>query len=276
MYEPAAVASASPAADAFLDRRVVALTDGRSAHRDADESLSMDIGPRLEERTMAQHALKPTPPRRWRGRKLLLVVFVAVLILGAAAASALLAVRGTGERAVASASLKLPDGRAVGQVDFFDAQPGVVVRARVELPAGVAGRAAFHGFHVHANDDATNGNGCVAQPDAAPKTWFVSADAHLDHDGHPHPEHGGDLPSVYVMADGHGYLEFRTDRLSAADLTGRAVVLHAGPDNFGRVPVGATGQDYTANSAQAAKTTLQGGNSGDRIACGVIGAPASD
>ena len=210
-----------------------------------------------------------------RSRTVLVVVSAMVVVLGiTGAAATLIATRGTDEQVIASATLKLADGRAVGQVDFLDAQPGTVVRARIELPAGVAGRGAFHGFHVHANDDATNGNGCTPQPGQPPKTQFVSADAHFDVGGHQHSQHGGDLPSIYVMADGRGFMEVRTDRLAVAELTDRAVVLHAGPDNFGRVPVGAAAQDYAANGPEAVKATQQGGNSGDRIACGLIGAPA--
>jgi Cu-Zn family superoxide dismutase len=225
---------------------------------------------------MAPQELNPPVPVHRRPRRVLVAVLVAVVVLGVAgAATAVYAVGHTGERAIASAILRLPDGRSVGRVDFFDGRPGTLVRARVGLPAGMAGTAGFHGFHLHANDDATNGNGCLAQPDQPSKTWFVSADAHLDHGGHRHPQHLGDMPSVYVTADGRGSLEFRTDRLSAGQLAGRAVIMHAGPDNFGRVPVGSTPQDYTANSPQATKSTQQGGNSGDRIACGLVGAPAN-
>jgi Cu/Zn superoxide dismutase len=53
-------------------------------------------------------------------------------------------------------------------------------------------------------------------------------------------------------------------------------MLHAGPDNFGRVPVGNTPTDYTPNSPEAIKATQTGGNSGDRIACGLVGAPVTD
>jgi len=225
---------------------------------------------------MAHQVLTPTPPIRRRSRTVLVAIVVAIVVVGLAGAAVWFAAWRTGERAIASATLKLADGRSVGRIDFFDAQGGTVVRARVNLPAGLAGTAGFHGFHVHANDDATNGNGCLAQPAQPSKSWFTSADAHLDHGGHQHPQHSGDLPSIYVTAAGRGDLEFRTDRLSAAELTGRAVMLHAGPDNFGRVPVGGTAQDYTANGPQAAAATQAGGNSGDRIACGMIGAPAND
>jgi Cu-Zn family superoxide dismutase len=196
------------------------------------------------------------------------------MIAAVVAAAMLFAFGRAGDRPVASAVLRLADGRTAGRVDFFDADPGVLIRARVDLPAGLAGVPGFHGFHVHANDDALNGNGCVALLQEPSKTWFASADAHLDHGGNAHPQHAGDMPSIYVGAGGHGELEFRSDRLPVADLTDRAVVLHVGPDNFGRVPTGAAAQDYTANSADATKATQLGGNSGDRLACGLIGAPA--
>ena len=72
-----------------------------------------------------------------------------------------------------------------------------------------------------------------------------------------------------MAADGRGFLEFRIDQ-PLSGLVSRAVVMHAGPDNFGRVPVGAGPQDYAPNTAEAARSTQQGGNSGDRIACGLI------
>ena len=226
---------------------------------------------------MAQQVLTPPPAVRRPSRTIRYAVLVTVVVLGiAAAVVALLALRRTGEEPIASATLRLADGRSIGRVDFFDAPPGTKVRVQVDLPPGIGGRAAFHGFHLHANDDAINGNGCLGRATEPSKTWFTSADAHLDHAGHKHSDHGGDMPSVYVTNDGHGYLEFGTDRLSIADLTDRAVMLHAGPDNFGRVPVGNTPTDYTPNSPEAIKATQTGGNSGDRIACGLVGAPVTD
>jgi Cu-Zn family superoxide dismutase len=219
---------------------------------------------------MSQQVLNPPATVRPRSGRARIVLLVLAIVLAAAGAAALLLARRSTERPAASATLHLADGRSIGRVDFFDARPGTIIRASVRLPSGTPSMAGFHGFHLHANDDATNGNGCVSDPAGTSKRWFVSADAHLDHGGHLHGAHEGDLPSVYVAADGRGSLEFRTDRLSVSDLANRAVVMHAGPDNFGRVPVGAGPQDYAPNTAEAAKTTQQGGNSGDRIACGLI------
>ena len=60
------------------------------------------------------------------------------------------------------------------------------------------------------------------------------------------------------------------DRLIPSELFNRAVIMHAGPDNFGNVPVGVLGNQYTANTTDAIAATRNTGNAGDRIACGTI------
>ena len=130
---------------------------------------------------------------------------------------------------------------------------------------------AFHGLHVHANDNATNGVGCVADPAALPSTWFVSADGHYKHMAtEVHGSHAGDLASIHLNADGTGEMRTTKDGLSPSELVGKVVILHAGPDNFGNVPVGTALDQYTANAADAVAKTQATGNAGDRFACGVI------
>ena len=63
----------------------------------------------------------------------------------------------------------------------------------------------------------------------------------------------------------------RVDRIPIDQLRGKAVVLHAGADNFGNVPVGANADQYQPNAVDATNKTANTGNAGDRIACGVIG-----
>lgn len=102
-------------------------------------------------------------------------------------------------------------------------------------------------------------------------TWFVSADGHLKRDASEgHGGHSGDLSSVYLNRDGTVHLEFSTDRFVAGALFDRAVVLHAGADNFGNVPVGTRAAQYSPNASDATAATRNTGNSGDRVACGVI------
>jgi Cu-Zn family superoxide dismutase len=218
---------------------------------------------------MSQQVLNPPTTVRRRPRRVGVILLVLAIVVAAAGAVALFLAQRSTDKPAASATLHLADGRSIGRVDFFDDRPGTVVRVSVQLPSGTASMAGFHGFHLHANDDATNGNGCMSDPAGPSNRWFVSADAHLNRDGHLHGAHEGDLPSVYVAADGRGLLEFRIAQ-SLSGLVSRAVVMHAGPDNFGRIPVGAGPQDYAPNTAEAAKSTQQGGNSGDRIACGLI------
>jgi Cu-Zn family superoxide dismutase len=210
-----------------------------------------------------------TVTRRSRGPlAILLVLAVVVVVVGVVMVGMARARESTAP--VATANLRLADGRSIGRVEFFDGHPGTVVRAAIRMPAGMPKVSGYHGFHVHANDDATNGNNCVADPKAPSKTWFVSADGHYDRGGHQHGTHDGDLASLFVMDDGQATIELRTDRVSPAQLARRAVIIHAGPDNFGNVPVGTAPTEYTANSAAATEATRKTGNAGDRIACGLV------
>jgi Cu-Zn family superoxide dismutase len=128
----------------------------------------------------------------------------------------------------------------------------------------------FHGFHVHANDNPSNGTGCHADAGAPSSTWFVSADGHLAEVGQLHGSHDGDMPSALVGSDGTATLYFTTDRFTPAQVVGRAVVLHAGPDNFGNVPTGSAPDEFKPNSPLALETAHKTGNAGDRVACGVV------
>lgn len=105
------------------------------------------------------------------------------------------------------------------------------------------------GFHFHEQGD------CSA-PDAA------SAGDHFNPDGQPHghpgtnDRHAGDLPNLH--ADEHGVAQVEIDSGAVSlgdgglyDILGKALVVHALPD------------DYTSQPA---------GGSGDRLACGVVSA----
>jgi Cu-Zn family superoxide dismutase len=169
-----------------------------------------------------------------------------------------------------STVLKAADGTAIGTVRFRRKSGHTVVQAKVTLPPGLTAMGAFHGFHVHANNKPENGDGCQADPTQPASTWFVSADGHLAEPGQTHSHHTGDMPSLLVNSDGTTLIEFSTERIDLADLVGRAVVLHAQPDNFGQVPTGSGADQYTANSGAATDKTAATGNAGDRIACGVL------
>ena len=48
------------------------------------------------------------------------------------------------------------------------------------------------------------------------------------------------------------------------------MIVHAGPDNLGNVPVGSEPNQYNPNSPDAVDRTQATGNAGDRVACGEI------
>jgi Cu/Zn superoxide dismutase len=161
----------------------------------------------------------------------------------------------------ARAELLDASGQKVGTVSFYAAGAGtvgVVVEAK-GLPPG------WHGFHVHEA-------GSCAGP------TFASAKGHLGAaDGQIQPNHKGDLPQLFVNADGTARAAFRTDRLAVADLFhagGTAVVIHTLADNFNNIPT-APADGYTPNSATATSVSNATGNAGARIACGVVQPAAS-
>ena len=152
------------------------------------------------------------------------------------------------------------NGNSVGKVVFARVAGRVVVGASVR---GLAPASDFHGFHVHANDNPANGDGCVPPS-------FVSTDGHYNPGGDSHGDHAGDMPVLFAMADGTARLSYVTDAFSLPDLVGRAVIIHAGRNNYGNIPVGPNPDQYTPNNPDATALTVATGNAGARIACGVI------
>jgi Cu-Zn family superoxide dismutase len=177
---------------------------------------------------------------------------------------------GSGHARSAEATLQLADGTTIGDVDFDRHHGMTEVEVRLDVPTDRTALRAFHGFHVHANDDPANGEGCVADPAQPSSTWFVSADGHLKSGTEVHGAHDGDMPPLLLDGDGRASATFATDRLALDELDGRVVILHAGPDNLGNVSTGPGADQYTANSQAAVDKTHNTGNAGDRVACGVI------
>lgn len=109
-----------------------------------------------------------------------------------------------------------------------------------------------HGFHVHQNPD------CGPAEKAGKMAPGVAAGGHYDpagtgrHEGPAGNGHLGDLPGLLVNGDGTATLPVVAPRLKVADLKGRALMIHAGGDNYSDQP-----------------KKLGGG--GARVACGVIG-----
>ena len=152
-----------------------------------------------------------------------------------------------------SVVLRGVDNAVLGRVTMRQSGDTIMVRGWVRsLTPG------FHGFHVH-----TTGK-CEAPT-------FTTAGGHYGPGGTTHGDHAGDMPSLLVTAEGKAYLEFVTDRFTLADLRdadGSAMMVHGGRDNFANIPSRyLTGTPATPGPDT---TTLNTGDAGARVACGVI------
>ncbi len=134
----------------------------------------------------------------------------------------------------ASASIRGRRGSSIsGTVDFYRQETGTLVVASLSgLPESGDG---FLGFHIH------EGNNCRGE-------GFSGTGGHYNPGNLPHPRHAGDLPPL-LNCQGHGYLAVLTNRFTAEEVVNRTVVIHSQPDDF---------------------RTQPSGDSGEKIACGVI------
>ena len=137
-------------------------------------------------------------------------------------------------------------GKGIGTVTIKDTQYGLLLAPDLtDLTPGI------HGFHVHQNPD------CAAVMKDNKSMAGMAAGGHYDpagtakHEGPYGQGHLGDLPALYVGPDGKATLPVLAPRLKMADLKGRALMIHAGGDNYSDIPA-----------------PLGGG--GARMACGVI------
>ncbi|GAB6066685.1 superoxide dismutase family protein [Methylothermus subterraneus] len=157
-------------------------------------------------------------------------------------------------QATSSAELKVPMhrvtehgiGAPLGQITVSESKYGLVFTPDLSgLPPGL------HGFHLHQHPD------CRPQEKDGKQVAALAAGGHYDPKGtnrHAAPwenGHLGDLPPLYVDADGKAALPVLAPRLKLSDLKGRALIVHAGGDNY---------SDHPA--------PLGGG--GARIACGAL------
>jgi Cu-Zn family superoxide dismutase len=151
------------------------------------------------------------------------------------------------EPASATATLVGKSGREVtGELQLTVAEGGVMITGEVR---GLTPDTE-HGFHVHETGD------CSA-PDAS------SAGGHFNPTGAEHGDptavqpsenHLGDIPNIIANDTGTAPVSTAVPRATLRDagnfdLIGKALVVHARPDDY---------------------TTQPAGGSGDRIACGVI------
>jgi Cu-Zn family superoxide dismutase len=165
-----------------------------------------------------------------------------------------------------STQLKTADGTPVANatLDFANGYATITVET---VKPGVLSPG-FHGLHIHSvgKCDANS-----TPPTGGAAGDFNSAGGHFQAAGHTGHPASGDLSSLQVRSDGSALLTTTTNAFTAQDLVGgekTALIIHAGPDNFANIPSdryqqknGATGPD---------EETLATGDSGKRVACGVI------
>lgn len=137
-------------------------------------------------------------------------------------------------------------GASVGQVTISESKYGLVFTPALQgLPAGT------HGFHIHQNPS------CEPKEKDGKMMAAGAAGGHYDpansnkHDAPWGDGHLGDLPALYVNANGSANQPVLAPRLKLSDISGHALMVHVGGDNH---------SDHPA--------TLGGG--GARFACGVI------
>jgi Cu-Zn family superoxide dismutase len=166
-----------------------------------------------------------------RPARLLWVLSCGSALAGLPAASAYAAA------GAAHADLGPASGSEVSGTATVKSLPAGGVRIDVRVSGLAPG---VHGFHVHEAGD------CSA-PDAS------SAKAHFNPTAQPHGHHAGDLPDLTADASGNAVLSADLPSLELGDgansILNRAFVIHADPDDHKSQPAG---------------------NSGKRVACGVI------
>lgn len=127
-----------------------------------------------------------------------------------------------------------------GEVMFYQVNNGVLVVAEVNgLPhsddycSGMV-----YAIHIH------EGGGCTGnQVDP-----YADAGMHYNPNKCIHPQHAGDMPPLFEN-NSYAWMSFVTNRFKVDDIDGRTVIIHSNPDDF---------------------RTQPSGDSGEKIACGVI------
>jgi len=137
-------------------------------------------------------------------------------------------------------------GKEIGTVTAADSKYGLMLTPKLsDLTPGL------HGFHVHDKPDCSH---AMKDGKAVPA---LAAGGHYDpantgkHEGPFGNGHLGDLPALYVSADGKAPLPVLAPRLKVGDIKGRSLMIHSGGDTYSDTPA-----------------PLGGG--GARAACGVV------
>ncbi len=132
-----------------------------------------------------------------------------------------------------------------GTVNFYTVPNGTWVCIEVDgLPPYQPSRngedpVGPHGFHIHESGTCQVGE---------PQNPFQAAGGHWNPANQPHGNHAGDFP-VLFSNNGYARMCFFTSAFKPEQVTGKAIIIHNNPDDYRSQP---------------------GGNSGKRLACGII------
>jgi len=151
----------------------------------------------------------------------------------------------------ATATLESRSGSTTTGTATFT-EDGDKVTLTLEVSGATPGK---HGAHIHEKGDCSAADATSAGGHWNPTTKPHGAPHdHADGEHHESEIHLGDLGNIEIGQDGKGTLtlskaDWKIGDGSAADVVGKAVIIHGGEDDL---------------------TSQPAGNSGPRVACGVI------
>jgi Cu-Zn family superoxide dismutase len=136
------------------------------------------------------------------------------------------------------------EGEILGTLALEQTRSGVVIRGQLDgLPPGT------HAIHIHDR--------------AACQPTFAAAGEHFNPSGrehglrNPHGPHAGDLPNITVDANGRAFVRVIANEVDLGSEGPKSLLAGQGT----AIVVHDKGDDYVTDPS---------GNSGDRIACGVV------
>jgi len=138
-------------------------------------------------------------------------------------------------------------GEKIGTITAVETKQGMSFQVEIRgLPAGE------HGFHVHERGDCGPGmkDGKMSAGEAAGPHY--DPEGKKSHRGPSGDGHKGDLPMLSLDDKGTAKT-VNVENLKMSDISGKAIVIHAGGDNYTDQP--------------------ENGGGGARIACGVVPRP---
>lgn len=130
-----------------------------------------------------------------------------------------------------------------GLVKFYQTPyGGILAEAEIfNLPnKAIPGSTDYYAMHIHQNGDCTDN--------------FALTGEHYNPANTRHPNHAGDLVPL-LGNQGYAWMSFYDKRFTIDEIIGRSVIIHSRADDFATQP---------------------SGNSGEKIACGVIVKAAPD